>query len=115
MVGDDVVFEDNNPAAAPEAPPEEARFVESNNNPLREEPEVFALEPEIGGAGGFVSVLRFLPNFFFFVVESDGPPRRLEVILHSFITAANPRSSGDLRKDRGNCHSVYRMISETGQ
>lgn len=49
-------------------PPEdvdEDRFVDKSNKPLRED-EVRALAVEgLGGAGAFVTLVRFFPNFFF--------------------------------------------------
>jgi len=50
--------------------PDEGRLVERSRSPFRD--EAFAFGPdEIGGAGGFVSLLRFFPNFFFVVVSDD--------------------------------------------
>jgi hypothetical protein len=73
-VGDDIVLLDKRPDDDT-FPAEEERFVERSNKPLREEAEVEPplLGDAMGGAGGFVSLFRFLPNFFF-VVSSDGFP-----------------------------------------
>ena len=60
----------------PPVPDEEAGllpdglFVERRRSPFRDDADDFALEAT-GGAGGFVSLLRFFPNFFF-AVGSDG-------------------------------------------
>jgi len=52
--------------------PEEGRFVESSKNPFFEEAFDLLLVPcETGATGGAVSLLRFLPNFFFVVVSND--------------------------------------------
>jgi hypothetical protein len=83
LVGDDVGLLAKRPDAAA-VPAEEERFVERSNKPLREEAEVepLLLVDAMGGAGGFVSLFRFLPNFFF-VVNSEGIPPFLwlELIL----------------------------------
>jgi hypothetical protein len=66
-VGDEDVLLDKRPPEAVAAPVDDVRLVESSNNPLREEDVApRALEAEaIGGAGAFVTLLRFFPNFFF--------------------------------------------------
>jgi hypothetical protein len=66
--GDDGVLLDKRPPDTAAVPPEEdARFVESNSNPFREDevaPRALAVDG-LGGAGAFVTLFRFFPNFFF--------------------------------------------------
>ena len=63
----------------PPTPPDEEEaglfpddlFVESRSSPFLEDAEDLVLDAT-GGAGGFVSLLRFFPNFFFAVGSDDG-------------------------------------------
>jgi hypothetical protein len=49
--------------------PDVGLFVDSSKSPFRE--AAFDLTPEAMGTGAFVSLLRFLPNFFFAVGSDD--------------------------------------------
>ena len=50
--------------------PPEGLFVERRRSPFRDDADDLALDAT-GGAGGFVSLLRFFPNFFFAVGSDD--------------------------------------------
>jgi hypothetical protein len=55
---------DNNPPALLLLE-EVARLVESSNSPLRDVAPRALADDGTGGAGAFVTLLRFFPNFFF--------------------------------------------------
>lgn len=79
------------PDAAVAVPPP-ARLVDSNNNPLREE-DVRALAADgLGGAGAFVTLLRFFPNFFF--------PRELFLLFMVLIMKNENREEDQIKISR---------------
>jgi hypothetical protein len=50
--------------------PDEGRFVDKRRRPFRED-DVDLTPEETGGAGGFVSLFKFFPNFFLAVGSDD--------------------------------------------
>jgi hypothetical protein len=63
---------------------DDALLVESSNNPLRADALCFGGE-ETAGAGGCVSLLRFLPNFFFVVVSACCVDLVMELIVCCYL------------------------------